>query len=1125
MRKKFLSWKLLEILLLIIFGLAPLLWFSSSQTILGHDAGLPIYPQVHFQDRLFSWTQRYAFGDDQVYALPGLFIHGLEALVSSTGLSVSWEQKVTFIFWFLLPGLTMFYFATKIEKKFSLRYMALPAAIFYMYNHFLLQGWFVAERTKFSLYAALPLLVALLFDWQEKRRSTLLTAIVISLVFFFLNGMASLPLFGGVIVVGIAFVIFYLIQFHNRIALLRLVTLAIISGLISLSLQAYWLLPYSDFVAHSYDQSVTFFGGVRGILGWIDYISENSSLINLLRLQGVPEWYQNPIHPYASLFLHNPFLVAVSMLIPVVAFAPLFLYKQLEVRKILLFLVFLALFSVIFIAGSHAPFGALYLLMIKFVPGFIAFRTPFYKFSPALWFSYALLVGFTLSYFLTKFEKISQLFTRAGYVFAVILIVLYSFPFLTGDFFNYMKNVRSMKTNLPSYVLDFAHWTQLPDQRNNRILMLPSPNPDGKVEAYKWGYWSLAPLSTLYSNASIINDSFYFTENEKQLLQNLYKKMRENDDDWKKVAQVLGINTIVLRNDFDWNLQGSLTEKPETYLSSLMSVGVRKIKTFGEWEVFSLDNVSTDRVKVTTKLQFFDGLGTEIGSVLSLPDIDSTIPIYASDDFASKPERLFNTSSTYLIKPLCIMCNLQLKYINPAEYAPIITRDSIFYRYIKTKGPSMPLDGSIESLKSLTYDSYRDILELSRLIDERKSDVIIFDSARAYLASLQLIDEQLNKYYRSSNSLDETFLFEVVSVLRNEQIELAGFISKISGRYNGYEIFSFIQSGLNQVTDIRTNIESVVGITLDENIKNFSVISRMDGLFTLYFKPNDDHVSVDSLGIRLNDQEIPRMSESANKKGWYVVKNVQLHKGKNQLVILQPSYNIQGNDQNYTLQTNIRGNCFVSKDIIGNFGDVVKVTFSHRRLEGSEPFYVKFSSSSEIKNFFDAQDQLRSSFTPVQYENTYILGKEPSYNLLICNRPAENPDNFSKSQIEIENLNIYKIAVPDVLFATHISDGHSVEVNSLKVDQTHYKAVVPDEKSVLLFDQSFDNKWKITGSNTDHFIVNGYANAWLVNSKGSVDITYSPQRLVRVGFVISIVSLVSIILYLMWRGLKYAIKK
>ena len=44
-------------------------------------------------------------------------------------------------------------------------------SLFYMMNHYLLQAWTIAERTKFSIVAALPIVVLLIIKTLHKKES------------------------------------------------------------------------------------------------------------------------------------------------------------------------------------------------------------------------------------------------------------------------------------------------------------------------------------------------------------------------------------------------------------------------------------------------------------------------------------------------------------------------------------------------------------------------------------------------------------------------------------------------------------------------------------------------------------------------------------------------------------------------------------------------------------------------------------------------------------------------------------------------------------------------------------------------------------------------------------------
>src|SRR3989338_9983384 len=153
----------LEIIFLLVVGLTPLLWYKEGYIGLGHDMGFPLAPVDHFLDRLYTWTDRLGpFGSNSVQVLPGVFIHGIEALLSFLGLQLLDLQKATFIFWFVLPGITMYTLLRFLHPKKDDYPLRLSGSLFYMMNHYLLQAWTIAERTKFSIVAALPLVVLLI---------------------------------------------------------------------------------------------------------------------------------------------------------------------------------------------------------------------------------------------------------------------------------------------------------------------------------------------------------------------------------------------------------------------------------------------------------------------------------------------------------------------------------------------------------------------------------------------------------------------------------------------------------------------------------------------------------------------------------------------------------------------------------------------------------------------------------------------------------------------------------------------------------------------------------------------------------------------------------------------------
>jgi len=98
MFKKVFQRKHIEIIIILLLGVTPLLWFDGSKVVLGHDAGLTISPVSHFFDRLNLWTERFGLGTDQTYAVPGFFIHGFEAFVGNFVVNLQLFQKIIFRF-------------------------------------------------------------------------------------------------------------------------------------------------------------------------------------------------------------------------------------------------------------------------------------------------------------------------------------------------------------------------------------------------------------------------------------------------------------------------------------------------------------------------------------------------------------------------------------------------------------------------------------------------------------------------------------------------------------------------------------------------------------------------------------------------------------------------------------------------------------------------------------------------------------------------------------------------------------------------------------------------------------------------------------------------------------------
>lgn len=122
-------------------------------------------------------------------------------------------------------------------------------------------------------------------------------------------------------------------------------------------------------------------------------------------------------------------------------------------------------------------------------------------------------------------------------------------------------------------------------------------------------------------------------------------------------------------------------------------------------------------------------------------------------------------------------------------------------------------------------------------------------------------------------------------------------------------------------------------------------------------------------------------------------------------------------------------------------------------------------------------------------------------------------DEDYERAIEVENI-IGK-EIPELTFS--------------KIDQTNYLINVNStDPFVLILSQTFDKEWEATidaETINKHFIINGFANGWIIeqNGKFQISLEYSPQRDVEIGRIISILTIIFSLTMLYRKKIKHVI--
>lgn len=141
---------------------------------------------------------------------------------------------------------------------------------------------------------------------------------------------------------------------------------------------------------------------------------------------------------------------------------------------------------------------------------------------------------------------------------------------------------------------------------------------------------------------------------------------------------------------------------------------------------------------------------------------------------------------------------------------------------------------------------------------------------------------------------------------------------------------------------------------------------------------------------------------------------------------------------------------------------------------------------------------------------------------------------------KIESVEVERILTPNIYLVDEKINQKTIAnkkttINFTKVDPTKYKVTINNmtKPTILVFSENFEKGWKMYGKNntylpeTQHFFVNGYANAWYLTPKdldgknqSEFVIEYVPQRLLYLGQFISIVAFFFCIAYSLYRYVK-----
>jgi hypothetical protein len=608
------------LILVIVVGLTPLLWFTPGNIITGTDIDFSPSPQERFEHRSYLWDGKILGGTDRSNNVASLVYIAPNALLQILGFDLETNQKIGFVMWFELVGLSMYLLMSLIFNKnkksiYAQNLGKLAASTLYMFGFYNMFLW-VRLQLSLTTLILVPLYIGILIATQ-KGIIKLRTAISFAVILGLLSAPTGLqpPLLYIFFLFIVLYLLFAIFAMRPAVFILKAKEFSKSWLLIGMSFiigSLFWLTPLISYVVSAGYGDSAVGKDVYEVYSLIDWVSKPLSFDNIFRFYGDVIWHDSwggqPYFPDFEEYLRSPVLILLSFVIPILVFLPLFIVRRTQYRFFILFFSFIAILSLFLSKGVHSPFGSLYLWLVDNVPMFWIQRAPWQKFALFTSVSYSVLFGFSMYYLSTKIKITSQVnlwnFTKKNKLAIVTPLILLTFLlgfhyiFTLGKMFSvgsgnrgyHEVNGLGMHHSYPDYLYlsrDFIN----SQKQDFKILLLP----DEKTSIYSWGYAGAALPSLQLFNKGIIFRQYgegIAPPNSIDAMQNKAIDLLYNKEsiDFAKFLGRMNVKYILQRNDFRYDffndydspvfIKDRLSKQPGVYLE----------KTIGAWDFYKVDD-------------------------------------------------------------------------------------------------------------------------------------------------------------------------------------------------------------------------------------------------------------------------------------------------------------------------------------------------------------------------------------------------------------------------------------------------------------------------------------------------------------------------------------------------------
>lgn len=1158
MKKPNLSYKthLASLFIILLFSLVPIIWFKPGHLLTGTDVDFPLFPDERLQERIYTWFPKILGGVDRSNNTASLPYVVSSAFFSELGFSLVTSEQLTFVLWFFLSGVSMYYLMVMLladsEESLSFKFLAnLTSVLIYMFNFYNVFLW-VRLQLAIAGLVLFPIMLALLIGVFNDKLSKLKALLVLSLFSILCGPIGLQPPVLYVMFASLSlYVLFDLIirlhkKEHKKIT--ENIFFYLIFIIVFFLSSSYWAINLLSFIWFAGYTNSAVGQEVYAVDSLLNWTSSITSFTNLFRLYGDVVWFDgwadSLYFPEFVAYLRNPLLIFSSFVLPIAVFYPL-LTKIKSYSKHIAFFSLLALLGLFFSKGIHAPFGSLFAWMIDNIPLFWIHRAPWQKFSFMTVTGYSVLGGIGVACFYTYLVK--RFSTKNGirsmlpfFALVTVLFLSYNYMFVLGYMFpSKESNIGyhgrfnlGFHHKFPSYLVDSKEYIES-KEGEFKILLLPN----SQTTVYDWGYAGATDIVNLLIDKGTVStqygEGFAPPQSVEALVGAVYESLYTKSNDISKTLGFINIAYILQRNDFNYGFFGD-RDSPEFIDSTLsFQVDLTKDASFGKWDFYEVHKDLVYPVIYSPDI-IIDYYGDSTGLVHVLENADiQKLGIYSSKENGQQTiiylSELKDTHNTYPE----FKDNDRWAWPNAS-----ISPNKFLHTFVKLKEKVQLANSSdiIESVDELTWLSSKRAAEIDSfpaITDEQQMQLIedAHDKREKAFEMLRTIPANdyddaltgiLNKFISYGNQnidvLEENdnISSEHIALLKVQQEEVHNWYTK-----NFKSSCSVQYCYEEEIPD--TGIYSVKMLSsLSNNVLDYLPISlTVNGdemyLFETFNSTQFINLEEGNTIFELSFANVPRdLSDTA------VIS----------LLPSSPDNSVFYNLSEYT-------------ELLDNMQKEPEVYyFSVPNLKSLSGYKLNFDYSIEnglVRALF--VERLNDGRLKVIGNETF--SNDPKSN---CNSNAEGADcvkTFEKdfnTSLGITDLSVYLISLPshgiDSIFTINNIDLHeqfeprllltkSNEVEKLpanksisyvKINPTKYKITITNHENApinLIFNQNYHDGWRLYYkgkqiSSDSHEIANTWANGWTVfpNELGSneayeIILEFLPQRLFYIGAGIS----------------------